>query len=91
MCHQEALAASSGDVLVARETVNELLQAGSIAVPVAFGAASVLAFAGSAAQSLFVRGSMLASGYHIQMIAMTGQFASPGVTEQYHECAAFFR
>lgn len=88
---QDSLASGSGDAVVAPDTVNALTKAGSVAVPIAFATASVVAFAGSAAQSLFSRGALLASGYHIQLIAMTGQFASPGVTDQYRECAAFYR
>lgn len=88
---QDRVASMSSSPVVAPRAVNELMRVGSVAVPMVFGTATVVAFAGTAAQAAFSRGAMLASGYHVQMIAMTGQLASPGVTDQYRECAAFFR
>lgn len=71
--------------------VSALMHASAIAVPSVLSTASVVAFAGAAAQSAFARGALLASGYHIQLLAMSAQLASPGISDQYRECAAFFR
>lgn len=47
--------------------------------------------AGSFAQVLMSRGTLLQSSYHIQMLAMSSYLASPGVGDQYRLFAAFFR
>ena len=33
----------------------------------------------------------MSTGYHVQLLAMTSQLASPGVADMYRECAVYFR
>jgi hypothetical protein len=47
--------------------------------------------AAAAGRALSVRGGLLQSAYHIQLLAMTANLAAPGISESYRELARFFR